>query len=313
MRIGLALLCCLLPVSALAAGFDCGAATTPLEKTICAHAGLSALDDRLTRAFHQHLNAVSDQGREAARRGQRQWLAAVPATCPGLADSCLVELWQSRQDALVAALQKRGPWLFQRIDDYAATPQGLIHGLNWRIDQPANSLATAWNSRARHPLPSLDEACGKGTPGEVEQELRHYWANADLISASFSRMVSCDGAAHPDIQVTAETLVAEGQDWRPLRTDDLFAPQSAWKDMLIRLSGQKLRAIVQRQGEDVPFDETALAKIATDPAYWLVDDRGLGIVFPADSVAAHAFGDQEILLPWPELASILAPAGKRPR
>jgi uncharacterized protein len=64
--------CSVLAVSAKGASFDCGKATTKVEKLICSDAELSKLDEKLAETY----NNVSkdEQGVELLKREQRTWL-----------------------------------------------------------------------------------------------------------------------------------------------------------------------------------------------------------------------------------------------
>lgn len=64
---------------AQAASFDCAKAATAVEKTICADAELSRLDEELARAYAQALAEAAD--RQAVKSGQRTWLRNTRDVC----------------------------------------------------------------------------------------------------------------------------------------------------------------------------------------------------------------------------------------
>jgi len=66
-----------LPVQA--ASFDCGKATSKVEKLICEDDELSKLDDALNKTYGQVLDRSEDK--QAAVKEQRQWLKKVRNTC----------------------------------------------------------------------------------------------------------------------------------------------------------------------------------------------------------------------------------------
>ncbi|HYH40148.1 MAG TPA: lysozyme inhibitor LprI family protein [Azospirillum sp.] len=83
---------------AAAASFPCAKAGTPAEKAICADAGISALDERLAKAFKdamQRLGANTDGAAQVALKAdQRAWLAERNA-CGGDA-VCLRDRYERR-------------------------------------------------------------------------------------------------------------------------------------------------------------------------------------------------------------------------
>lgn len=78
--LGATLLGCLILVSpAQAASFDCGKATSKIEKLICGDDELSKIDETLSEAYLQALKKSEDK--QKATKYQRQWLKEVRNTC----------------------------------------------------------------------------------------------------------------------------------------------------------------------------------------------------------------------------------------
>lgn len=95
----LSLILLLVPGAVRAAGFDCSRAGLPVERSICANAGLSRLDDELSALFRQALAKAPDQ--KPLRQAQRAWMARRNA-CPDTA--CLETIYRER----IAALEQSG-------------------------------------------------------------------------------------------------------------------------------------------------------------------------------------------------------------
>jgi len=84
-----------------AASFDCARAGTPVERAICADAGLARLDREVAQAYAQRIadiEAASDK--EAVRAAQRGWLGRRDAACrdqagPALG-ACLTGVYRAR-------------------------------------------------------------------------------------------------------------------------------------------------------------------------------------------------------------------------
>jgi len=79
---------------AQAASFDCGKASTFIEKAICSENKLSALDESLASAFKNILTNASKSDENTLRSQQKAWLVNVRNKC---ADSaCLVQAYTQR-------------------------------------------------------------------------------------------------------------------------------------------------------------------------------------------------------------------------
>jgi uncharacterized protein len=68
---------CLAP-GVQAASFDCGKATTKVEKMICADPKISALDDALARAYQNMMNKASIDQKKRVLAEQSHWLKFTP-------------------------------------------------------------------------------------------------------------------------------------------------------------------------------------------------------------------------------------------
>jgi uncharacterized protein YecT (DUF1311 family) len=83
-----------------AASFDCAKANTPIERTICADAGLSWLDDRLGVAFSQ--SEEQCQNSAQLQHGQVEWLSERNDCInrPNDITYCIIKSYLTRLDAL---------------------------------------------------------------------------------------------------------------------------------------------------------------------------------------------------------------------
>jgi len=86
----------LTPGAATAASFDCGRATAPIEKRICADPGLSAADSQLGRDFDAALTLSLDPA--GLRAGQTEWLTQFRDKAA--ANDGLAEAYAQRQNEL---------------------------------------------------------------------------------------------------------------------------------------------------------------------------------------------------------------------
>lgn len=75
----IAILLCITSIYAHAAGFDCGKATTNIEKMLCADPEISALDEQMATAYQTTLEKTDD--RKTLEAQQLQWLKGVRNAC----------------------------------------------------------------------------------------------------------------------------------------------------------------------------------------------------------------------------------------
>ncbi len=85
-----------------AASFDCARAATPIERAICADAGLARLDRQVAEVYQQKLRDSYEPGaKDKLKQGQRDWLATRNKMCGGPAPgACLTKLYGARLDVL---------------------------------------------------------------------------------------------------------------------------------------------------------------------------------------------------------------------
>lgn len=108
---------------------------------------------------------LSEDGREALRRGQRQWLSFTQTVCwigskaPAGESSrnCLQDEYAKRQKQLDATVVKCGGLVMRRVDSFSVAPSagpgsgGSHPGFNTttisfpQIDKPQNEREEAWN------------------------------------------------------------------------------------------------------------------------------------------------------------------------
>jgi uncharacterized protein len=116
--------------SAMAASFDCTTAQSKSEKTICRDPKLSDLDTKLAGLYVQRKALLSPAGQDALRTSQRNWLRVTGQVCANFKPSsnyevpgyCLTRRYDDRLSELKLVGEQIGPYRFNRIDLFAATP-----------------------------------------------------------------------------------------------------------------------------------------------------------------------------------------------
>ncbi|MEM9101027.1 MAG: lysozyme inhibitor LprI family protein [Pseudomonadota bacterium] len=97
-----------------AASFDCSKASRPLDKTICQHAPLSELDEKMAKMYFELRESLPSQQVESLLKAQRQWLKERSQSCKTTDADCLISMYQKRLEALQQRLQTHSAFLAQR-------------------------------------------------------------------------------------------------------------------------------------------------------------------------------------------------------
>jgi uncharacterized protein len=205
---------------AMAASFDCSLAKAPREQLICSDPALSNLDEQLGRKYQERRTLLSPTGAELLQRSEQSWLHFIAIACP-LAPSgaalppkyCLQGKYKERLTQLEHAGEKFGPFVFNRIDLYAAVAvqedSGPVPGFSIRhtaypqIDVPNSPQAEAWN-KANASEPSEAGDCPEGEH-LIDYEIGY--ASQNVISMRRSESEYCGGAHGMSWSQTGNTVL----------------------------------------------------------------------------------------------------------
>jgi uncharacterized protein len=330
------------PAVSQAASFDCSRAQTLREKTVCASPELSALDDHLNAAYKSARSALSPTSSALLRDDQRQWLQWLDRVCPpdnhasnGIA-SCLTNFYNNRLQQLTTGSQQidgtvfypRARFVFvasktQPTDSTSDNDPGFGYGqFAWpQIDNPTPSQL-AWNAAVyaatikgaccsdNASKPSLDASVDSS--GYVDSDYTLTAINSRLIDVDLGSSTYGWGAAHPLSGETSFTWWLDLQ--RPLKTSDIFAPNSAWPQKLATLTLAKLLKDpgpddLWKQGTpDKPGElEQAIANGVIDLKSWNISSEGLTITFGSYAVGPYSSGWPSAKFSWQELNTLLSP------
>ena len=137
-----------------------------------------------------------------------------------------------------------------------------------------------------------------------ELNVSHFvWYNHDgLASVMFVISTYMAGAAHPNVYTQVINLQAAGSP-RLLSLDDLFIPQSGYLERLSDYCAGELNS------RDALMFRGGVAPVMENFRNWLLDPRGVVILFDPDQVAPFALGIQEVLVPYPALQRYIDPNG----
>ena len=308
-----------------AASFDCKAAKSSTEKAICGSPKLSALDERLAQDYERALHALSPAGAAQLKASQRSWLRYATTVCapgkrPGHGEStaeCLETEFGHRLDQLAQAGIRVGPYVFNRVDYYAAArthdDDGGAHGgfvtdhvAFAQIDAPVTAAATAWNAAQRKDDPG--PIILSNEPDDVaEDDDTDYTlgcASDRFVSLQVDGSEFQHGTAHGTYSHEAHDMLLVPA-LRKMTASDLFAANAPWKTRLPTLFWN-VYAHDPEAAKDVESIEQAIKASAANPDAWLLTPAGLQISFDAYEAGCYACNPGPITVPWASLKPMLA-------
>src|SRR3990172_1615693 len=123
-------------------------------------------------------------------------------------------------------------------------------------------------------------------------------ATQSLVSLEMDLSIYHAGAAHPLPSTLTVTFNLESG--QPLTLADLFAPAADYPQRLAELAQEQLH----KRGS-LLFEE-GLQPTAENFQHWVVNDRGLTLIFYVYQVTPYAAGPQRITIPFDQLTGLLA-------
>lgn len=331
----IAVVCMAAAGGAHAASFDCQAAKTATEKAICGSPKLSALDEKLAAEYSRAVHALSAAGATRLKESQRSWLRFATQVCvprkrasgtENPAD-CLATEYAHRIGDLAQAGLRLGPYVFNRIDAYAAARDphddgGQYSGFVWQhvafpqIDAPTSPAAVAWNKAQQKDAPG-EVSAPTEADDQAEDDETDYTLGCvgdRFVSVRTDTSEYPHGAAHGtyDHEVGNAVLAPA---LRKMAATDVFPSGSAWKTKLPPLFWNAW--LKDGNDPDVPAEvKEAIEASGANPDAWLLTPAGLQIAFSAYEAGCYACNPGPITVPWaalkplqvaPELAACKGP------
>jgi hypothetical protein len=303
---------------------DCAIEKGGFASAICASPSLKTAAEALDRTVSNALSGLTPETRQEIAITQVKWIAAQALICPAGAkgprpieesysqEACLKEEIDDRAAQFRDMVTNAGPYRIVRITlETARTVEPVNAEFDARvaelsvsyprIDAPKTSAESSFNDRMR--------------PGETKDWLEY---NQDLersfevtsAAPGFLGLLVTDfnmghGAAHPNTNAQTMNYVLAGAAGT-LGANDIFKPGANFAAFLTRKGSEGLLAAAKEaEIEGMEFEAARVTAVAADPKQWVIREEGLGIIFPSYSVAAYAFGQHEVLVPWRELAPLL--------
>ncbi len=329
-RVGLAAILGSLAIhgAVLAASFDCGKATSPREQLICRDPVLSDLDTQLGRIYQERKAVLSQHGAELLQNSERNWLHYITTICPLIVPAngdsqrnpniCLKQNYQERLNQLARVGQKIGPFLFLRIDFFAAEPATdntgsrsgfyIQHVAYPQIDNSASPEAEAWNKGNVRNLSEGDD-CGQG---DDDTDYDIGYASQKMISVQWSYFMYCHGTPHGMFWGETKNFVLALTP-RPLNEEDVFGPTDQWVGPLQKIFWDALRkngwSPPGNQAENVKAD---IEDNVIQPSRWFFTKEGLKVYFNAYEGGCYACTPDPVIVSWEQLKPLLSPTAVVP-
>ena len=298
-----------------ALAFDCKAARSPIEKIICADAGLLALDDPMGKAYGE-VRALGDAAAKAAlASSQRAWLAT--------RDGCLKQ--EKVSACLAAQMTRRLAYLTGRPEAGPGAASRLVPLIRWRqapakaeqrieafaFAAPATSGEKRFNDLVRGFVDDVIADMGgqpeRATTVEVMASLPY--ASARFVSAHLDVYTMAEGAAHPN--TSSRNVNVDLARGRELAFADLF-DAAAGRRITGLCREQVLKDKTERGMDDADADEVrefdaALAKALPDLSAWSFTADHVSVTFDRYVVGSYAEGPYGCDLPYADLRPLARP------
>lgn len=308
--------------AAHAASFDCKAAKSATEKAICGSPKLSALDEQLARDYARALHALSPAGAGRLKESQRSWLRFATQVCTprkgakpdGTIAECLEPEFKERLGQLAQVGLRLGPYVFNRIDFYAAgrsrNEDGNRPGFTTdhvafpQIDSPVTPATTAWNASQRKDAPGeMNDSTDAADSGEDDDTDYAFGCVSErFISLQVNGQEYIHGTPHGsyDHEVRNALLVPA---MRKMGANDFFAAGAPWK---ARLPALFVAAWLRNGdgGDALPSAREAVQAAAVDPQRWLITPEGLQIEFNEGEAGCHSCDPGAITVSWAALKAL---------
>ena len=325
----LGMICLSRPASA--ASFDCAHAITWRDKLICQTPALSKLDGQLGQLYQQKRAMLSLRGAELLQSSERNWLRYVDTVCPETPRPtsdvraeptiCLQVRYQERLTELAQVAQRLGPFVFNRIDMFAAEPHedsdqsGSVSGFYVQhlafpqIDNVSSAAVATWNK-------AYDKGGvvkGAGCDSEIGDEDSNYsvgYANRHITSIEFINSEYCHGDAHGIFTFQTQNLVWD-QNSRKLVSSDVFADGSETKIKLLFWNALLAKGWIP-QHDRADGTRKEIESIVVEPSRWLFTKEGISVDFSAYEGGCYACNPGTLTVPWDELKPLLIPGSMVP-
>lgn len=297
--------------------FDCGKASTTVEKAICADDKLKAADDAMSKAYGEVRNLLTDKEKKSLALSQKKWLKGRDDRCSseeGAAlNSCILDETESRR-RLLSAESETGPgsktvmipvFIQQEGDRWHTDVDYTLI----RFGKAVSKGEKVFNAEVN----KIVKAAPLGKQAEEAPEEMNYmsyaamslaYASERLISAPVE-VYSFEGGAHGNsgtnainVDLKAGKLIAAG---------DIFDGKALGKlksDCIAQILVQKKdkwEGEEYKQSEDPNFQEATVGETLANMTAWTLSADKATVTFDAYVVGSYAEGPYSCEFPMEKL------------
>jgi uncharacterized protein len=316
MRIVLA---CALLVPCIAAAqpsFDCGKASTPVERTICGDAKLASADRELSTVYGALLGKLSGPAKEHLTADQVRWLGNRGKSCTAYLATCLGNRYRQR----TATLKALGDGTYPFVSEQALQRSGKIKKIAYEIDAryPQFDGSAAFHdlnqafvrmarAGAKDATPQPDVDNGREQTWTYDQSFALYRPGPNAISVKLTSYIFT-GGAHGSTNVGA--MLVDLQSGRRVGPSGVFKEGAPWQRTVAAMARADLeKQFVDRTGFPEALEPDKFDKMMKESDRYLFKAGALELIFNQYEVGPYAAGIFTVTIPYARLADLLRPDG----
>lgn len=310
-----------------AAAFDCGKASTAIEKAICGRPDLKSLDDQLGTAYADVKALSTKPEQKMLARAQRRWIADRESSCPqsdlGL-EGCIEDMTEARL-AMFEGKAGSGPGVEGRIIPVFIVQEGSETVYDLSLDLLRFVKAeTPGQKRFDAIAQSIGKRVKLGPHGEdtmgriyaMDESLSVTYASPKLMSVLHSYW-SDTGGAHGN--GGTESYNFDMQTGRDLSIQD-FLSEDAAGQIAIRCKRQIIAEKKERWQGDEPYlpaedtflSDDVIAEHVATMSRWSFTESEASIVFDAYAIGSYAEGSYDCRFPIADMKAMAVPGAPLP-
>ena len=292
---------------------DCAKAATPIERTVCKSAELSAADRKMTAAYASLVGKLAGPARDHLVSDQARWRDNRDSACVGEPieiEDCLETRYRDR----TAQLEWLADGAYPFISEQAIVRTGVVRGIPYFIDasypqfdSPGTGPVPDFSALNRQLAAMTGEAAGRSVPGPdadngggnyngppwaYEQAYTLHRPGPNAITV-YLRYDSYEGGAHSMVGVTG--VLVDLRSGMAIGPEGVFSAGSNWLGELTRIASTGVNA-------------PNLADLLKEPRRYVFLEDHLELSFNPNEG-----GPYTLEIPYERLRSLLRPGGPIPR
>jgi uncharacterized protein len=296
--------------------FDCGKASTAVERAICGDAKLAAADRELAGVYGALLGRLSGPAKEHLMNDQRRWLGNRGKSCTAELPWCLGNRYRQR----IATLKAVGEGVYPFISEQALQQSGKVKAISYEIDarypqfdggagfRDLNQyFARTARAGAAQAVPASDVYDPRAQTWTYDQSFALYRPGPSAVSVEVTSYIFTGGAhGATNIGATLVDLRSGGS----VEPSDVFKEGAPWERAVIDMARADLKKqFVERPGFDDTLEPDKFDRMLKESDRYLFKPGALELIFNQYEVGPYAAGIYRVRIPYDRLAGLLRPDG----